>query len=1009
MHRLLLFITAMAMSVLAVTAGTEWNCRVWRFDSGLLDNRVVGVKQASDGFLWVATVSGVMRFDGLDFRTLDSSYDLSPSEKIDAFFIDSLDRLWLTRQEGQVHCIDHGSVVLRVQPPSDFRNQGRPSIVEENEGKMSVCFPGGGILRIREGSAERLTEPSATGRQYKEVVKDGLGRIWFSKGAHGFGMIIDGEASLLESRPVHRLAGARSGGVWGCSDNELWRYTEDGYWEGVKRLPEELSNISLMAFYEDSRGGLWLGSDGAGLFYFDGSAFSKVPSSSLRILSVDEDMDGTLWIGTVDGLNQLKPAVVNFFGAGPDKRFENVISLAEDKAGHYWVVWNTGLVSKSRECDLLRSGPLGNRSLMDAKTIPAVQCVVADAQGGVWLGTETSGVFRFQDGVVTTNISVQNGFSAEDVKALHVTQEGVLWIGARNPAMEHSVLRSWQSGMLRSYTLPKTSGHISAIISDSFTNCWCATHGGDLFRVDRDGVLTNETGTLSSGRWPILSLCATPDGSVWLGFSGQGLGRLKDGRFTQYRTEQGLRDDSISRVLFDGSGRLWFAGYRGICSVLQKDFDAVDEGLSTRVQSVAYGTNEGLPSSRATSYFWPGAIRDKAGRLFFGMAGGLAVITPGEAMEPQIPPSVVIDRVSVDGRVIASWGADERLSGVPQTASVNLRTSGKNRLRLPPGSSHLELAFTALSFKLPESTLFRCRMLGLNEEWSDVGSQRTISYFNMSPGDYHFQVLARNSDGVWSTYGAVCDFSVMPYFWQTLWFKALGVTGAMTGLWLVTWGMLRSRNRRKLALLEHQQAVERERGRIARDMHDDLGAGLTQISMDVAMLQKPVVTPVIAGEIMKEIDQRARDLVKSLDALVWAVNPKNDTVRAMTAYFADFAQSFLRPVGLVCRLNVASDIPDAPVSAERRHGLYLAFKEALHNVLQHAAATEVLLEIRIDGRALVIVLADNGRGFEAGPVAAGSDGLLNMRTRLNQMGGSCVVESDLGCGTRVTFNFPLKG
>jgi hypothetical protein len=133
------------------------------------------------------------------------------------------------------------------------------------------------------------------------------------------------------------------------------------------------------------------------------------------------------------------------------------------------------------------------------------------------------------------------------------------------------------------------------------------------------------------------------------------------------------------------------------------------------------------------------------------------------------------------------------------------------------------------------------------------------------------------------------------------------------------------------------------------------------------------------------------------------------TVRAMTAYFADFAQSFLRPAGLVCRLNVASDIPDAPVSAERRHGLYLAFKEALHNVLQHAAATEVLLEIRIDGRALVIVLADNGRGFEAGPVAAGSDGLLNMRTRLNQMGGSCVVESDLGCGTRVTFNFPLKG
>jgi signal transduction histidine kinase len=197
--------------------------------------------------------------------------------------------------------------------------------------------------------------------------------------------------------------------------------------------------------------------------------------------------------------------------------------------------------------------------------------------------------------------------------------------------------------------------------------------------------------------------------------------------------------------------------------------------------------------------------------------------------------------------------------------------------------------------------------------------------------------------------------------------------------------------------------------RIARDLHDDLGAGLTQISLNTALVQNPAVTSEVAGGLLQEIDQRSRELVTALDEIVWAVNPKNDTVPSLARYLCQFAQQSLLPGGIVCRLEVALDLPDAPVGAEQRHNLFLAFKEALNNTLRHSGAREVRLEIVRDGRTLSVTLADNGRGFALGPVVADSDGLVNMRARLAALGGSCVVTSEPGRGTTVVLRLPLAG
>jgi signal transduction histidine kinase len=268
-------------------------------------------------------------------------------------------------------------------------------------------------------------------------------------------------------------------------------------------------------------------------------------------------------------------------------------------------------------------------------------------------------------------------------------------------------------------------------------------------------------------------------------------------------------------------------------------------------------------------------------------------------------------------------------------------------------------------------------------------------------------VIACNRDGVWSDAGAVLKLTAEPYWWQTAWFRVVGPLSAFGLLGGGTLLGLRRRHRRQIERMELLQATERERTRIAQDLHDDLGAGLTQISLNTAMLQNPAVASEVAGGLLQEIDQRSRELVTALDEIVWAANPKNDTVASLARYLCQYAQSCLQSADIACRLEVAPNLPDAPMGAEQRHHLFLAFKEALHNTLRHSGANELGLEITADARTLSVSLTDNGRGFVPGPVPEGADGLGNMRARLQRLGGSCVVTSAQGHGTKVTFCLPF--
>jgi signal transduction histidine kinase len=310
--------------------------------------------------------------------------------------------------------------------------------------------------------------------------------------------------------------------------------------------------------------------------------------------------------------------------------------------------------------------------------------------------------------------------------------------------------------------------------------------------------------------------------------------------------------------------------------------------------------------------------------------------------------------------------------------------------------------YTGLSFVAPDRVRFKYKLDGLESEWVEAGTRRVAQYSYLKPAKYSFHVIACNNDEVWNETGASLEFTVEPHFWQTWWFLAVGLA---SGMGVVGGGasmMAHRRERRKLQQLEKQQAVEKERSRIARDIHDDLGASLTRIAMLSQTMRKNLEGHSQEATAAARVNGIARELTRAMDEIVWAVNPKHDTLDSLATYLGGFAQDVLAPTGIRCRLNVPVCLPPLAVTAEVRH-----------NVLKHANASEVEISLETAPTGFTMVIADNGRGFALAPTretgagpdgrqrSCGGNGLLNVRKRLEDLGGRCEWETAPGLGTRV--------
>ena len=321
----------------------------------------------------------------------------------------------------------------------------------------------------------------------------------------------------------------------------------------------------------------------------------------------------------------------------------------------------------------------------------------------------------------------------------------------------------------------------------------------------------------------------------------------------------------------------------------------------------------------------------------------------------------------------------------------------------------MEFEFTAPSFPATENMRFRYRLEGFDGDWTEVGTPRSAIYPRLPAGEFRFQVLACNNDDVWNEAGAALAFTVAPFFWQTWWFRIAALSGfaSLVGVIVRRWS--NRRLRRELERLEQKAALERERARIARDLHDDLGASLTQVGLMLEELHEQAGPPGEKEAQTGQISSRVRSLARDLDAVVWTVNPRNDTLANLAAYLGQFFLESFRTTATRPRLDMPEELPAQAISPEARHHLFLAAKEAMNNVIKHSQASVVHLKLSIVGGEFELKLEDDGRGFSTADAATSSrQGLKNLRTRLDELGGRCAITSQPGSGTCVCLTVPLR-
>jgi signal transduction histidine kinase len=526
---------------------------------------------------------------------------------------------------------------------------------------------------------------------------------------------------------------------------------------------------------------------------------------------------------------------------------------------------------------------------------------------------------------------------------------------------------------------------VTSLLIDRSQTVWAGTATGAVFRgrggrFDRLGSDASLEGSYVSSLQEVRS---TREAGIWITTLGAGLFRWTESSgFMRFSLEEGLPERRLTWVI-DGPGdRLWLGSLSGILGVHRHDLHRPRAPRSSEPQWLLLDRADGMLSRECTGGFHPAGALGPAGQIWFPTVKGVVELRPVAVRWDATPPSVVIEECRAGGRAL----------DLTEPIVVG------------PGRKRLEFRYTALELGAPGKARFRVRLAGLESEESDPRSDRTASYEAVPPGRYRFVVRAANGDGVWTSGGASLAVEVLPHFWETRWFRASVAAVAVAGAAGIGWFAAHLRMRRKLTRLELQSAREQERARIAQDLHDDLGASLTELSL---LAHLAAEAPSAPREPLPEIAEKAQALAGALDEIVWAVNPRHDTLASLADYVAAFAAEFLKTAGIGLRLDFPREMPRLMIDSERRHSLFLAVREALNNVVKHSRAREVLVRFALEDGWLRIMVHDDGRGIAHGDEGGLGEGLRGMQERLVRCGGTCRVESAAGKGTTVHFSLPV--
>ena len=1020
---------------------------------GLAHNVISKIVRDSRGFLWFCTANGLSRFDGYTFTNFGTDQGLPHANVTDL----------LETRSGEYWLATSGGLVR-------FNPKGTPANRVVYAGETSVIAPMFTVI-VPEDQDRRA-------RAITVLLEDRGGAIWCGtlKGLAKLDQINDRLALRFldigipndypEQHAISDVLEDRHGSLWIAAPSGLYRRWPDGSAARYTRH-EGLSNEYLSDLLEDHEGNLWAGSPLGGFFRFAADSSHAPPVVAVTytvrnglptnwVFQLFETADHRFWVATNRGLVEFFPngneqgQRFSFYTARNGLSYQEITALSEDLGGNLWLGTNTAGAMK-----LARNGFV---TYDDQDGLDYVSAIFADRSGNVCfkgnvLGNKRTSVFegakldlldpnppnfhqRFGcfDGQrfnwFKPNALSNFGWVMEEVTLQ--ARNGEWWVGSgeglyRFPASD--TLAPIKTA--RPLAVYKTKDGLASLqvfrlFADSRDNVWISTTSSStngLARWDRASEtiddLANSPGLPSLKDNLPRSFGEDRNGNIWIGFN-NGLARYTESTFKFFTPSDGLPHGSIMNIYLDHAGRLWLASARG--GLIRIDSPGAErpsfinyttaQGLSSNDSEVItedvnghlyVGGGLGLdrldPATGRVKHFttadglalglFRAAFRDRNSVLWFGMTRGLSRFAPAPDV-PVAPPPVLISGLRVGG-------------------SLRLVSAlGENEMALPDLSANdnqLQLDFVALSFASGEVLRYQYKLEGADADWSAPSEQRRVNYAHLAPGRYRFLVRAATSDGTFSTVPASVTFRILRPVWQRWWFVTLAALLIGLGVYL----LYRYRVSRVLEFANM-------RTRIATDLHDDIGSGLSRMAILSEVVKRQMGdTAEQSVPLLTEIADSARTLVDSMRDIVWAIDPRRDDLSNLIFRVRQFASDVLEPQKIKLDFQVSSELEKVKLDPEQRRHLFLIFKEAINNIARHAQCNAVSLSITVAHNRMIAEIRDDGRGFQdVRPQQsltngrAGGHGLGNMRSRAAQLGGHLSVDSAPGHGTSLTLTIPLK-
>jgi ligand-binding sensor domain-containing protein/serine phosphatase RsbU (regulator of sigma subunit) len=730
---------------------SQYSVQVWDIETGLPGNSVYDIFQTKDGYLWIGTQNGLVRFDGVTFELFNKeNVPQLKDNEIRAIYQDQDDTLWIGSESGGLTRCKGGKFKTYSIKKNKALNHIR-TIREDRWGNLWIGSKTEGLTRF---SNDRFitytTKDGLPDNKVWSIYKDGNRDLWIVTDSGIIKLLKPGVFSEEVYAPARVLPDIKTVCLYEEDTKDLWVGTGNS---GLFRLKNNtfiksaVPHSTIVSLYRDGMKNLWIGAEKGGLTRMNNGVLSIFPGNdglaAGSVYSIYEDREGSLWVGTLDeGLHQLRDSKFTTYTTKEGLVSDYINCLLESRDGSG--LWIGAMEGLSRiEKGVLDTVLTARNGLLDN----TVACLSETPPGTLWIGTP-GGLHKFKAGRLTAALTKKDGLSDNRTNSILIDRQGDAWIGT------DSGLNRLDVNTGKNTVFTEADGLADNVVQFLFQDSSgrilvCTENGLNFFK---DGSLTTYPPPGEPGNISYRCVYEDNDGVLWMGTT-NGLIRLQREKTTWYNVKHGLIENHVNCILEDDTGYLWLGGRIGISRIEKKMLEDFANGTIQKLQPQWYNERDGMKSGWCTS---PGC-KTRDNKLWFPTAKGVAVIDPKSIKKNNPVPPPIIEKLLVNDKVI----------------DIHSKTRGTNPLELGPGKKRLEFYYTCVSFINPKKIKFKIKLEGEDSDWIDRGNIRIATYNGLSPGHYTFKLKAANPDGLWNPEIASFSFYLHPYFTQTPWFYLL--------------------------------------------------------------------------------------------------------------------------------------------------------------------------------------------------------------------------------------------